>query len=402
MMNNYLLMKFPKKIKLFNIFILVLLTSQFLIHNKSKVYATLKTDIKAQINKDKKVLRDNLQSTYPTKDYLKNIDKNKFYILGPGDIFNLQLNELSIVNDLPTLGGDFTIDLEGFVSLPRLKRVKVAGLTVEELTKLLNLEYSNYLKNVDTRINIISYRSAKIYLDGEIANPGLHVLSSKTDSIKNISLFNNINPTPTGGSTLFDALRLAGGVSLKSDLTNIEITRINSLSNGGGRIKTNINLFKALDLSDTSQNINLRDGDTVFVPTLSSKDSPAFNKILKSNINPRFINIYISGRVKEPGIKQLFNASTLIDGINIAGGAKIIKGKVRFLRYNNDGTIDKRIFNLKPNAKRGSYKNPYLNNGDIIFIGDSLLSVTSEVLNEITDPFKSILSTYSFFKIINE
>ena len=402
MMNNYLLMKFTKKIKLFNIFILVLFTSQFLIHNKSKVYATLKTDLKAQVNKDKKVLRDNLQSTYPTKDYLKNIDKNKFYILGPGDIFNLQLNELSIVNDLPTLGGDFTIDLEGFVSLPRLKRVKVAGLTVEELTKLLNIEYSNYLKNIDTRINIISYRSAKIYLDGEIANPGLHVLSSKTDSIKNISLFDNINPTPTGGSTLFDALRLAGGVSLKSDLTKIEITRINSLSNGGGRIKTNINLFKALDLSDTSQNINLRDGDTVFVPTLSSKDSPAFNKILKSNINPRFINIYISGRVKEPGIKQLFNASTLIDGINIAGGAKIIKGKVRFLRYNNDGTIDKRIFNLKPNAKRGSYKNPYLNNGDIIFIGDSLLSVTSEVLNEITDPFKSILSTYSFFKIINE
>ncbi len=400
-MNNYFLMKFTNKKKLYNFFILLIL-SQLLIINKWQVHAALKTEIKNEVNKDKEVDFENLKSNYPTKDYLKNIDKNKFYILGPGDSFNLQLNELSSTNDLPDLGGNFTVDLEGYVTLSRLKRVKVAGLTVEELTRLLNQEYKNFLKYVDANITLTNYRPIKFYLDGEVTNPGLHVLNSKTGLISKNSFFNNINPTPTGGTTLFDGLRLAGGVSLKSDLTKIEITRINSLSNGGGRIKTTVNLFETLDLKDTTQNINLRDGDTVFVPTLSLKDSPTFNKIIKSNINPKIINVYISGRVREPGIKQLFKASSLVDGINIAGGAKIIKGKVRFLRYNNDGTLDKRIFNLNKKAKRGSFKNPYLNNGDIIFIGDSLLSSTSEVLNEVTDPFKSILSTYSFFKIISD
>ena len=400
-MNNYFVMKFTNKKKLYNFFILLIL-SQLLIINKSQVHAALKTEIKNEVNKDKEVDFENLKSNYPTKDYLKNIDKNKFYILGPGDSFNLQLNELSSTNDLPDLGGNFTVDLEGYVTLSRLKRVKVAGLTVEELTRLLNQEYKNFLKYVDANITLTNYRPIKFYLDGEVTNPGLHVLNSKTGLVSKNSFFNNINPTPTGGTTLFDGLRLAGGVSLKSDLTKIEITRINSLSNGGGRIKTTVNLFETLDLKDTTQNINLRDGDTVFVPTLSLKDSPTFNKIIKSNINPKIINVYISGRVREPGIKQLFKASSLVDGINIAGGAKIIKGKVRFLRYNNDGTLDKRIFNLNKKAKRGSFKNPYLNNGDIIFIGDSLLSSTSEVLNEVTDPFKSILSTYSFFKIISD
>ena len=126
------------------------------------------------------------------------------------------------------------------------------------------------------------------------------------------------------------------------------------------------------------------------------------NKILKSNINPKFINIYVSGRVKEPGIKKLSSSSTLVDSINISGGAKIVKGKVKFLRYKNDGTVDNRSFRYNKRAKRGSYKNPYLLNGDIIFIEDNFLSKSTQVLNEITDPLRSLLSAYTFFKIIDD
>ena len=82
--------------------------------------------------------------------------------------------------------------------------------------------------------------------------------------------------------------------------------------------------------------------------------------------------------------------------------AKFIKGKVKFLRYRNDGSVDNREFRFNRRAKRGSYKNPYLADGDIIFVGETLLSVTSEAINEVTDPLKGILSSYTFFKLIDD
>ena len=84
------------------------------------------------------------------------------------------------------------------------------------------------------------------------------------------------------------------------------------------------------------------------------------------------------------------------------GGTMVIKGPVSFLRYNNDGTLDRREFNLNKSAERGSYKNPFLKDGDIIVIGKSFLNVTSEVIQEITAPFTGLFNTYGLFKIVNE
>ena len=66
-------------------------------------------------------------------------------------------------------------------------------------------------------------------------------------------------------------------------------------------------------------------------------------------------------------------ASVLSDAIDMAGGTKALKGPIRFVRFNNDGTVDKRKFSYRPSAKRGSYKNPKLRNGDLIVVGTSLL-----------------------------
>ena len=41
-------------------------------------------------------------------------------------------------------------------------------------------------------------------------------------------------------TTLFDAIREAGGITNYSDLSNIEVKRINNISNGGGYKKTEL------------------------------------------------------------------------------------------------------------------------------------------------------------------
>ena len=98
-----------------------------------------------------------------------------------------------------------------------------------------------------------------------------------------------------------------------------------------------------------------------------------------------------------PGIIKASKKSSLNDAIAIAGGVSALKGPIYFTRFNQDGSVDSRKFSYKRSRKRGSYKNPYLKNGDIINIGRSRISVVNEILKEITAPIIPIYSTYEIF-----
>ena len=95
-------------------------------------------------------------------------------------------------------------------------------------------------------------------------------------------------------------------------------------------------------------------------------------------------------------------AATMNDAITISGGAYKLRGKVNFIRINNDGSIDSRLVKYKQNAKRGSFNKPYLQENDLIFVRGNLITGTSEVLGGITEPFRAILETYGIYKIITD
>ena len=86
----------------------------------------------------------------------------------------------------------------------------------------------------------------------------------------------------------------------------------------------------------------------------------------------------------------------------MAGGAKFLKGPVTFIRFNNDGTVDKRKFGYRKSKRRGSYGNPILRDGDFIFVGESALTTFNAVTTEITNPFIGLFSTYGLIKAITE
>ena len=52
---------------------------------------------------------------------------------------------------------------------------------------------------------------------------------------------------------LFDAIKRAGGITRNTDLRNIELVRENTISNGGGKIKTDLDLLAVLTNGDSSQ-----------------------------------------------------------------------------------------------------------------------------------------------------
>tara|TARA_Y100001978_G_scaffold164075_1_gene150988 strand:- start:1330 stop:2073 length:744 start_codon:yes stop_codon:yes gene_type:complete len=202
--------------------------------------------------------------------------------------------------------------------------------------------------------------------------------------------------------TVFDAIRSSGGITQFSDLKSIQIIRKNNISNGGGSIQTTINFQKVLLTGDNSQNIRIYDGDIINVKKSNQSNLKNLQKSISSRLSPRFLTVFVTGRVNRPGNTTIAKASTLVDAIDIAGGTKVLKGPVTFLRFNNNGTIINRKFSFRRGSKKGSYSNPYLRNGDLIIVGDSLLTSTNQVINEFTSPFIGIFSTYGLIKAISD
>ena len=142
--------------------------------------------------------------------------------------------------------------------------------------------------------------------------------------------------------TVFDAIRSSSGITEFSDLTNVEVIRINNLTNGGGKIATTINLQSSLLQGDKTQNIRIYDGDIIKVKRSNKLNQSVLNDAILSNLNSRFLNVFIYGRVRQPGVVKVARASVLTDAVDMAGGAKVIKGPLTFIWFNNDGSIDKR------------------------------------------------------------
>ena len=87
------------------------------------------------------------------------------------------------------------------------------------------------------------------------------------------------------------------------------------------------------------------------------------------------------------------NPKTLSDAIDITGPIKPLSGKVVLIRYNSDGSIATKKISYSATAPRGSKRNPYLKEGDLITIKNSVLGKTTGILREITEPLQGIYFT---------
>ena len=386
-----------------------------------KVYTTESSNIKNLKNHDSNESKD------LTIDYFNKFPEND-YILGPGDTV-----KVIVSRDYQELTSITTIDGEGGITLPSLGRIYIEGLTPTEFTNLLNKAYLEYVKFPNVEMEIVEYRPIKVLIEGEINNPGFYTLigslstnnnkfakiisgdmSLETEQNEQKILSNKLKISAINQAkinsprisyyfpTVYDAIKKGGGITNLSDLSQISIIRETSLSKGGGKKMATLNFEGLIMQGDNSQNIRIYDGDTIKIAKLTDPNKNNITKAIKYNLNPKFINVYVAGRVKNPGLVSLGKLSTLSDAIDIAGGAKILRGPVKYLTFNNDGSIDKNLIRYKQNRKRGSKLNPFLRDGDLIIVGESVLSNTTELIREITAPFQGIYSTYRLYEAFTD
>jgi polysaccharide export outer membrane protein len=87
------------------------------------------------------------------------------YVVGPGD----QL-DVSVAN-VPEVSRTSTVRPDGFISLPKVGDVHVAGLSVPEAREVIRARFAERLVDPDVSLNVANPRDATAFVLGEVGRP---------------------------------------------------------------------------------------------------------------------------------------------------------------------------------------------------------------------------------------
>ncbi|OZH52457.1 polysaccharide export protein [Hydrocoleum sp. CS-953] len=219
------------------------------------------------------------------------LPNSKGYTLGPGDrvqidIFNLP--EYSGEN------GQHQVQIDGTLNLQLIGNVSVQGMTLEGAKELIQEKYGEYLQIPIVNLNLLAARPLKIAIAGEVQHPGSYTISPIVSQ-------GGDSKSGTQLPTVTKALQVAGGVTTSADIRQIKIRRLQL--NASEQV-ININLWELLQNGNLVQDISLRDGDTLFVPSITEVNPVESNQLASANFagtNTQPINIAVVGEVARPG-----------------------------------------------------------------------------------------------------
>ena len=202
------------------------------------------------------------------------------YQIGAQDVLTIQ------VFDQADLGGKYTVETDGTFSFPLIGRVTAGGMTLRALEGELKAKLADgYFRNPQVTVAVEQYRSQRVFVMGEVRAPGPVPLTGGMTLIEALSRAGSTMPTASGELAVVRAPQGAKGPLLPNQQTGTEVFRAS---------------IRDLESGALSQNIDLRDGDTIFVP--------------------RAETAYVFGQVKNPGGYALQKDTTVLQALSLAGG----------------------------------------------------------------------------------
>ncbi|AVH67893.1 polysaccharide export protein [Nostoc sp. 'Peltigera membranacea cyanobiont' 213] len=208
------------------------------------------------------------------------------YLLGGGDLIRVNVFEV------PEYTGEYQVPPGGAINLPLIGSVSVLGLTTEQASDEVAKRYARFLKRPLISVNLLSPRPINIFVAGEVTRPGAYTL--------NLSGGAGNNPG-VQYPTVLAALTTAQGVTLAADVTQVQLRR--KIGPSSEQTVT-VNLKELIQTGRLTQDITLRDGDTIVVPTATNFNIAESRNIFASNFaasqtTPRTVTII--GEVNRPG-----------------------------------------------------------------------------------------------------
>lgn len=201
-----------------------------------------------------------------------------------------------------------------------------------------------------------------------------------------------------GRTTVTRAIQTAGGIKPLANIRQIEVRRA---TRSGTPQLIKVDLFKLLQEGDSTQDVILAQGDTVFVPTATTAFNPADRDLVsRASVSPVNMRVNVVGEVKEPGIVQIQPNSPLNEAVLAAGGfdtQRARKGTVELVRLNPDGTVSKRKIPVDFANGINEQTNPPLQNDDVVIVGRSGLTKVSDTLSNVLAPIGAVFRIFGGF-----
>ena len=219
------------------------------------------------------------------------------YQLGPGDVLNL--NVWGAVN----LRQELIVGRNGELTIPKIGPVSVWGLPFDKAQAAVKEALGHSYRNFDMSLTLGKLRSIQVYVVGEVEAPGNYPVSSL--------------------ATVINALAAAGGPSRNGSLRALRITR-------GDQTIAVVDLYDMLLSGDRNKDVQLQNGDTIFVPVVGSV-------------------VAVAGEVRRPAIYELKGKTTLSEVLEMAGGvaASGSLGRVQIERIENNNSRVALDYSLK-------------------------------------------------------
>ncbi|MEZ2247630.1 polysaccharide biosynthesis/export family protein [Microcoleus sp.] len=222
--------------------------------------------------------------------------RSEVYTLGAGDRIQLDIFN---VPEYSGPNGQHQVQADGSLSLPLIGSVSVYGMTLEQAANSVKGRYGQYLKRPWITLKLLAPRPLQIAIAGEINRPGAYTISSTAGPGGTAEQMGTQMPT------ISRALRLAGGITQSADVRQIKIRR--PQRNAAEQI-ISVDLWELLQNGDLRADMTLRDGDTIFIPTVTSLNRQEAPTLAVANITGQStqpINIAVVGEVARPGTYTL-------------------------------------------------------------------------------------------------
>lgn len=158
------------------------------------------------------------------------------YIIGSEDVLYIHVwKEEHLSRTVP-------VRIDGKISLPLVDEIQAAGLTPLQLKELLMQRLKEFVDIPNISVIVMEANSFKVYISGQVRNPGVYRLRSET--------------------SLLQIIPIAGGFTEWANQKKILIIR-----KGNGKEKRiTVNYKKIVKGDDPSSNIILKSGDTIIIP----------------------------------------------------------------------------------------------------------------------------------------
>jgi polysaccharide export outer membrane protein len=190
------------------------------------------------------------------------------YVVGPGD--GLAINVWGSIAQRISR----TVDREGRIVLPEAGPLLVSGRTLGEVQFAVQQALRTQFRDASADVSLSRLRTIRVYVVGEVANPGAQEISSL--------------------STPLNALAAAGGITSRGSLRTLKHYR-------GNRLVQEVDAYDLLLNGVRNDLERLENGDSLLV-------SPVARQVT------------VEGMVRRPAIYELRGESSLEDALELAGG----------------------------------------------------------------------------------